>query len=108
MIFEIGALIPLRVHVPKNYILWVQSTPAGSTLRPTYILLGIGYIDPYLLVGLGPCNNNVGSSPLASALDDSGLQSFWAWSLKIRVGRNTNIIPYGFSTAQSKQIYIYI
>ena len=34
----------LRVHVPKWYILWPQSTHIGTTLRPTYILFG--YMDP--------------------------------------------------------------
>ena len=27
-----------RVHVPKRYILWPQSTYIGTTLRPKYIL----------------------------------------------------------------------
>ena len=36
--------ITLRVHVPKQYTLWPQSTYIGTTLRPKYILFG--YMDP--------------------------------------------------------------
>ena len=35
----------LRVHVPKEYILWPYSTPRIGTLGPKYILFG--YMDPY-------------------------------------------------------------
>ena len=37
-------LQPLRLHVPKWYILWPHCTYIGSTLRPMYILFG--YMDP--------------------------------------------------------------
>ena len=37
--------IPLRVHVPKQHILWAQCTYVGSTLRPMYILYED--MDPY-------------------------------------------------------------
>ena len=32
--------VSLRVHVPKQYILWPQSTNIDTTLRLKYILLG--------------------------------------------------------------------
>ena len=35
----------LRVHVPKYYILWPQSTYIGTILRPKYIIL-FGHMDP--------------------------------------------------------------
>ena len=34
----------LRVHVPKHYILWAQSTHIGTTLGAKYI--PFGYMDP--------------------------------------------------------------
>ena len=34
----------LKVHVPKYYILWPQSTYIGTTSMPKYILFG--YMDP--------------------------------------------------------------
>ena len=36
--------LTLRVHAPKLYILWPQSTYIGTTLRPKCILFG--YMDP--------------------------------------------------------------
>ena len=36
--------LSLTFHVPKQYILWPQSTYMETTLRPKYILFG--YMDP--------------------------------------------------------------
>ena len=36
--------ITLRVHVPKQYVLWAQRSQLGTTLRAKYMLFG--YKDP--------------------------------------------------------------
>ena len=43
---RVAFMVPkaLRVHVPKEYILWAQGTYIGTTLGPKYILFG--YMDP--------------------------------------------------------------
>ena len=44
-----GHLVSQRIHVPKEYILWPQSTNIETTLRLKYILFG--YMDPLGLQG---------------------------------------------------------
>ena len=43
-VVDTNPAIPLRVHVPKYYILWPQCTYIGTTLGPMYILYE--YMDP--------------------------------------------------------------
>ena len=41
---EEGVVSLIRVHVPKWYMLWPQSSPYTGTLGPKYVLFG--HMDP--------------------------------------------------------------